>query len=178
MAFERKAGGHPFPFGHDIHARGRAPYVKVAIVAIASVILFSIGSAPIGGAATIEEVAHCRAIQINKERVACFDALKAQRGATPPQAQRGRLLRRRKGGRLLRRRKGGRLPHPSHRLCGNPRGMTRIPHRPSIILAPCLVSPFASIVRPSPRCSWPRCSLLVRRKRLRTVARLFQTMPS
>ena len=89
MAFERKAGGHPFPFGHDIHARGRAPYVKVAIVAIASVILFSIGSAPIGGAATIEEVAHCRAIQINKERVACFDALKAQRGATPPQAQRG-----------------------------------------------------------------------------------------
>ena len=89
MAFERKAGGHPFPFGHDIHARGRAPYVKVAIVAIASVILFSIGSAPIGGAATIEEVAHCRAIQINKERVACFDALKAQRGANSSAGAKG-----------------------------------------------------------------------------------------
>ena len=89
MAFERKAGGHPFPFGNDIHARHRAPYVKAAIVAIASVILFSIGSAPIAGAATIEEVAHCRAIRNNKERVACFDALKAQRGATLPQAQRG-----------------------------------------------------------------------------------------
>ncbi len=89
MAFERKAGGHPFPIGNDIHARQRAPYVKVAIVAIASVMLFSIGSAPIAGAATIEEVAHCRAIQNNKERVACFDALKAQRGAAPPQAQRG-----------------------------------------------------------------------------------------
>ena len=37
MAFERKAGGHPFPIGNDIHARHRAPYVKVAIVAIASV---------------------------------------------------------------------------------------------------------------------------------------------
>jgi hypothetical protein len=89
VAFERKAGGHPFPIGNDIHARHRAPYVKVAIVAIASVILFSIGSAPIAGAATIEEVAHCRAIRNNKERVACFDALKAQRGAAPPQAQRG-----------------------------------------------------------------------------------------
>jgi len=57
-------------------------------VAIASAILFSIGSAKIAGAATIEEVAHCRAIRNSKQRFACFDALKAQRAATPPQAKR------------------------------------------------------------------------------------------
>jgi hypothetical protein len=48
-------------------------------VAIGATILPVIGSPIIARAATIEEVARCRAIQINSERWDCFKALKAQK---------------------------------------------------------------------------------------------------
>jgi hypothetical protein len=53
---------------------------------ITASILLLIGSPLISQAATIEEVARCRAIQVNKERWDCFKALKApkQKDHTPP----------------------------------------------------------------------------------------------
>jgi hypothetical protein len=51
-------------------------------VAISATILLLIGSPIIARAATIEEVARCRAIQINKERWDCFKALKAPNWTT------------------------------------------------------------------------------------------------
>jgi hypothetical protein len=50
---------------------------------ITASILILIGSAVISRAATIEEVARCRAIQVNKERWDCFKALKAPKQNTP-----------------------------------------------------------------------------------------------
>jgi hypothetical protein len=64
------------------------PHVRTASVAISVAILFAIGSAPTARAATIEEVAHCRAIQNNHQRFACFNALKAHRAAIPPRTKR------------------------------------------------------------------------------------------
>ena len=65
---------------------------RVVSVAIGATILPVIGSPIIARAATIEEVARCRAIQINRERWDCFKALKApkrnyakeKRDDTPP----------------------------------------------------------------------------------------------
>jgi hypothetical protein len=53
--------------------RSLATFVSMAIV---SSTLPLIGSAVIARSATIEEVAHCRAIPINRERWECFKALK------------------------------------------------------------------------------------------------------
>ncbi len=54
--------------------------VKAASLAV----LFLVGgSIIIARAATIEEVAHCRAIQANSERWNCFKSLKGQRQGTP-----------------------------------------------------------------------------------------------
>ena len=52
-------------------------------VAISATILLLIGSPIICRAATIEEVARCRAIQINKERWDCFKPLKAPKQNAP-----------------------------------------------------------------------------------------------
>jgi hypothetical protein len=52
-------------------------------VAISATILLLIDSSIIARAATIEEVARCRAIQINKERWDCFKALKAPKQNAP-----------------------------------------------------------------------------------------------
>jgi len=52
-------------------------------VAISAIILLLIGSPIVSRAATIEEVARCRAIQINKERWDCFKALKAPKQNAP-----------------------------------------------------------------------------------------------
>ena len=50
---------------------------------ITASILLLIGSPLISQAATIEEVARCRAIQVNKERWDCFKALKAPKQKAP-----------------------------------------------------------------------------------------------
>jgi hypothetical protein len=78
--------------GHYFAAARRRTLARVVSVAICATILPLIGSPIIARAATIEEVARCRAIQINKERWDCFKALKApkrnaakaKRDDTPP----------------------------------------------------------------------------------------------
>jgi hypothetical protein len=58
---------------------------KPASAAIGATILLLMGSPIISRGATIEEVARCRAIEINKERWDCFKALKApKRNDTSP----------------------------------------------------------------------------------------------
>jgi hypothetical protein len=68
-----------FVFAQRLHATLTAliPLVALAGVSALSVALLpAIGSLTIARAATVEEVQHCRAIQINKQRLDCFKSLK------------------------------------------------------------------------------------------------------
>jgi hypothetical protein len=76
-------GGHYFVARNHVGARRGISLAKAVSVAIGATILPSIGTPIIARAATIEEVARCRAIQINKERWDCFKALKAPRQNAP-----------------------------------------------------------------------------------------------
>ena len=70
--------------GHNhVSARRGISLAKAVSVAIGTTILPLIGTPIIARAATIEEVARCRAIQINKERWDCFKALKAPKQNAP-----------------------------------------------------------------------------------------------
>jgi len=53
------------------------------VKAVSLAVLFLVGSSVGARAATVEEVAHCRAIQTNSERWNCFKSLKAQRQGAP-----------------------------------------------------------------------------------------------
>ena len=87
-----RTGGHYFAARNHVGARRGISLARVVSVAIGATILPVIGSPIIARAATIEEVARCRAIQINRERWDCFKALKApkrnaakaKRDDTPP----------------------------------------------------------------------------------------------
>jgi hypothetical protein len=87
-----RTGGHYFAARNHVGARRGISLARVVSVAIGATILPVIGSSIIARAATIEEVARCRAIQINRERWDCFKALKApkrnaakaKRDDTPP----------------------------------------------------------------------------------------------
>jgi hypothetical protein len=72
LALRNKVGG-----------RRRTSVAMAMSVAISATILLLIDSSIIARAATIEEVARCRAIQINKERWDCFKALKAPKQNAP-----------------------------------------------------------------------------------------------
>ena len=62
----------------------RGTFLAMAVsVAISATILFLIGSDIIARAATIEEVARCRAIQIKKRQWDCFKSLKASKQNAP-----------------------------------------------------------------------------------------------
>jgi hypothetical protein len=74
-----RTGGHYFAARNHVGARRGISLARVVSVAIGATILPVIGSPIIARAATIEEVARCRAIQINSERWDCFKALKAQK---------------------------------------------------------------------------------------------------
>jgi hypothetical protein len=87
-----RTGGHYFAARNHVGARRGISLARVVSVSIGATILPLIGSPIIARAATIEEVARCRAIQINRERWDCFKALKApkrnaakaKRDDTPP----------------------------------------------------------------------------------------------
>jgi hypothetical protein len=72
-----RTGGHYFAARNHVGARRGISLARVVSVAIGATILPVIGSPIVARAATIEEVARCRAIQINRERWDCFKALKA-----------------------------------------------------------------------------------------------------
>jgi hypothetical protein len=87
-----RTGGALFSGPQSRRRSARNILARVVSVAIGSTILPVIGSPIVARAATIEEVARCRAIQINRERWYCFEALKtpkrnaakAKRDDTPP----------------------------------------------------------------------------------------------
>jgi hypothetical protein len=78
-----RTGGNYFAGHNHVGARRGISLAKAVSLAIGTTILLLIGSPIIARAATIEEVARCRAIQINKERWDCFKALKAPKQDAP-----------------------------------------------------------------------------------------------
>jgi hypothetical protein len=67
---------------HDGALRGKSLAIAVSVAQSATILLW-IGQPIIAQAATIQEVARCRAIQINKERWDCFKSLKAPKQNAP-----------------------------------------------------------------------------------------------
>ena len=67
----------------DVSVRRGTYFAKPLSVAIGAVTLLLIGSPIIARAATVEEVARCRAIQISSERWQCFKSLRAPKRNAP-----------------------------------------------------------------------------------------------
>jgi hypothetical protein len=112
---------------------------KPASAAIGATILLLMGSPIISRGATIEEVARCRAIEINKERWDCFKALKApKRNDTSPSQTEDFPSRNR---RAFQRRKRWTLHQPLSAVRRNRRRMTP--------------EPSGTILRPRKRRTFP-----------------------
>ena len=75
--------GSPLRCPDDVRVRRRTYFAKPLSVAIGAVTLLLIGSPIIARAATVEEVARCRAIQISSERWQCFKSLRAPKRNAP-----------------------------------------------------------------------------------------------
>jgi hypothetical protein len=76
-----RAGDHYFSLREQVGARRNVSLAKALSVAISAAILFLMGS-PIALAATFEEVARCRAMQVNTLRWQCFKSLRVPRQNT------------------------------------------------------------------------------------------------
>ena len=72
-----RTGEHYFAGRNHVGARRGMSLAMAVSVAISATILLLIGGTIIARAATIEEVARCRAIQIKKQQWDCFKSLKA-----------------------------------------------------------------------------------------------------
>jgi hypothetical protein len=79
LSLDRTACWRRFALRNDVDARREMFPVKAVSIAV----LLLVGNSVIARAATIEEVAHCRALQTNSERWNCFKSLKGQRQGTP-----------------------------------------------------------------------------------------------
>ncbi len=79
LSFDRTACWRHFALRNDVDALREMSPAKAVSIAV----LFLVGSSVVTRAATIEEVAHCRAIQTNSERWNCFKSLKGQRQGAP-----------------------------------------------------------------------------------------------
>jgi hypothetical protein len=77
-----RTGKHFAALNHVGGRRGTSLAIAVS-VAISATLLLLIGSPIIARAATIEEVARCRAIQIKKQQWDCFKSLKAPKQNAP-----------------------------------------------------------------------------------------------
>ena len=82
-----RTGEHYFAARNHVGGRRGTSLAIAVSVAISATILLLIGSTIIARAATIEEVARCRAIQIKKQQWDCFKSLKAPK-QNAPQAKR------------------------------------------------------------------------------------------
>ena len=82
-----RTGEHYFAAPNHVGGRRGTSLAIAVSVTISATILLLIGSTIIARAATIEEVARCRAIQIKKQQWACFKSLKAPK-QNAPQAKR------------------------------------------------------------------------------------------
>src|SRR4029077_12601427 len=82
MSCDRK-GEHYFAALNHVGGRRGTSLAIAMSVAISATILLLIGSDIIARAATIEEVARCRAIQIRKQQWDCFKSLKAPKQNAP-----------------------------------------------------------------------------------------------
>jgi hypothetical protein len=82
MSCDRK-GEHYFAALNHVGGRRGTSLAIAMSVAISATILLLIGSDIIARAATIEEVARCRAIQIRKQQWDCFKSLKASKQNAP-----------------------------------------------------------------------------------------------
>ena len=78
-----RAGGQYFPLRKRVGDRRNASIAKALGLAISAGTLLLIGSNTIAQAATLEEVARCRAIQISSERWQCFKSLKSPNRSAP-----------------------------------------------------------------------------------------------
>ena len=78
-----RTGEHYFAALNHVGGRRGASLAIAVSVAISATLLLLIGSPIIARAATIEEVARCRAIQIKKQQWDCFKSLKAPKENTP-----------------------------------------------------------------------------------------------
>src|SRR6476469_7178348 len=78
-----RTGEHYFAGRNHVGARRGMSLAMAVSVAISATILLLIGSPIIARAATIEEVARCRAIQIKKQQWDCFKSLKAPKENAP-----------------------------------------------------------------------------------------------
>ena len=82
-----RTGEHYFAAPNQVGDRRGTSLAIAVSVTISATILLLIGSTIIPRAATIEEVARCRAIQIKKQQWDCFKSLKAPK-QNAPQAKR------------------------------------------------------------------------------------------
>ena len=82
-----RTGEHYFAAPNQVGDRRGTSLAIAVSVTISATILLLIGSTIIARAATIEEVARCRAIQIKKQQWDCFKSLKAPK-QNAPQAKR------------------------------------------------------------------------------------------
>ena len=78
-----RTGEHYFAALNHVGGRRGTSLAIAVSVAISATILLLIGSTIIARAATIEEVARCRAIQIKKQQWDCFKSLKAPKQNAP-----------------------------------------------------------------------------------------------
>jgi hypothetical protein len=78
-----RTGEHYFAALNHVGGQRGASLAIAVSVAISATLLLLIGSPIIARAATIEEVARCRAIQIKKQQWDCFKSLKAPKENTP-----------------------------------------------------------------------------------------------
>ena len=78
-----RTGEHYFAARNHVGGRRGTSLAIAVSVAISATILLLIGSTIIARAATIEEVARCRAIQIKKQQWDCFKSLKAPKQNAP-----------------------------------------------------------------------------------------------
>ena len=78
-----RTGQHYFAALNHVGGRRGTSLAVAVSVAISATILLLIGSTIIARAATIEEVARCRAIQIKKQQWDCFKSLKAPKENAP-----------------------------------------------------------------------------------------------
>jgi hypothetical protein len=78
-----RTGEHYFAALNHVGGQRGASLAIAVSVAISATLLLLIGSPIIARAATIEEVARCRAIQIKKQQWDCFKSLKAPKENAP-----------------------------------------------------------------------------------------------
>jgi hypothetical protein len=78
-----RTGEHYFAAPNHVGGRRGTSLAMAVSVAISATILLLIGGTIIARAATIEEVARCRAIQIKKQQWDCFKSLKAPKQNAP-----------------------------------------------------------------------------------------------